>query len=127
QGIVQMTEPATLATAAREPRLRLFILLSVAAAVITLALKTGAYLLTSSVGLLSDALESGINLIAALTAYFSLRYAARPADRTHTYGHEKIEFFSSGLEGGLIVIAALAIIRAAIGRLFEPVPLQSLG
>ena len=70
-----------MAAAVREPRLRLFILLSIAAAVITLALKAGAYLLTSSVGLLSDALESGINLLAALTAYFSLLYAARPADR----------------------------------------------
>ena len=76
---------------------------------------------------MSDALESGINLFAALAAYFSLRYAARPVDRSHTYGHEKIEFFSSGLEGGLIVVAALGIIKTAIGRLFAPVPLESLG
>jgi len=122
-----MTDHPPLLAAARAPRLRFFILLSVAAAVVTLGLKTGAYLLTSSVGLLSDAAESGINLLAALAAYFSLRYAARPADRSHTYGHEKIEFFSSGLEGGLIVVAALAIIKTAIGRLFDPVPLEKLG
>jgi cation diffusion facilitator family transporter len=122
-----MIGPVPPPTAAHDPRLRLFILLSVAAALVTLGLKTGAYLLTSSVGLLSDALESGINLLAALAAYFSLRYAARPVDRTHTYGHEKIEFFSSGLEGGLIVVAALGIIWAAVGRLIAPVPLEKLG
>src|SRR5712691_3054130 len=116
-----MTEPISPAMVAREPHLRFFILLSVAAALVTLGLKSTAYFLTSSVGLLSDALESGINLLAALTAYFSLRYAARPVDRTHTYGHEKIEFFSSGLEGGLIVIAAIAIIKTAIDRLITPV------
>src|SRR5262249_18892058 len=97
------------------------------AAIVRLGLKSAACFLTGSVGLLSDALESGINLLAALTALFSLWYAARPVDRTHTYGHEKIEFFSSGLEGGLIVVAALGIIRAAIGRLIDPVPLEKLG
>jgi len=122
-----MTERVPLPVKAREPRLRFFILLSIAAALVTLGLKSAAYLLTSSVGLLSDALESGINLLAALTAYFSLRYSARPVDRTHTYGHEKIEFFSSGLEGGLIVIAAVAIIKTAIDRLITPVPLENLG
>ena len=85
--------------------LRALVLLSVLAAVVTIALKSLAYWLTRSVGLLSDALESGINLFAALTAYVSLHYSHRPADATHTYGHEKIEFFSSGLEGVLIVVA----------------------
>ena len=122
-----MTEPIPTPATRREPRLQFFILLSIAAALVTLALKGTAYALTSSVGLLSDALESGINLFAALAAYFSLRYAARPVDRTHTYGHEKIEFFSSGLEGGLIVVAALAIVVAAIDRLIAPVPLGPLG
>lgn len=103
------------------------ILLSIAAALVTLALKSAAWWLTGSVGLLSDALESCVNLLAALTAYFSLRYAARPVDRTHTYGHEKIEFFSSGLEGVLIAVAALAILRTAILRFIEPVNLESLG
>lgn len=107
--------------------LRLPIYLSIAAALVTLGMKSAAWLLTGSVGLLSDALESGINLLAALSAYFALWYAARPVDRTHTYGHEKIEFFSSGLEGGLIVVAALGIIRAAIDRFLSPAPLQSLG
>src|SRR5262245_37574249 len=108
-------------------QLRYPIVLSILAAIVTLGLKSAAYFLTGSVGLLSDALESGINLLAALTAFFSLWYAARPADSTHTYGHEKIEFFSSGLEGGLIVVAAIGIIRAAIARLMDPVELQALG
>ena len=107
--------------------LRLPIILSIIAAVITLVLKSTSHFLTGSVGLLSDALESVINLFAALAAYFSLWYAARPVDRSHTYGHEKIEFFSSGLEGGLILVAALGIIRLAISRLIHPVPLEALG
>lgn len=107
--------------------LRLPVLLSIAAAVLTLGLKTAAWYLTGSVGLLSDALESSINLFAAVTAYLSLRYAARPVDRTHTYGHEKIEFFSSGLEGVLIAVAAIAILRTAVIRLVDPVSLPELG
>jgi len=103
------------------------ILLSIAAAIVTLGLKSGAWYLTGSVGLLSDALESGINLVAALVAYFSLWYAARPVDLSHTYGHEKIEFFSSGLEGGLIVVAAVAIVRTAIDRIINPIQLEALG
>jgi cation diffusion facilitator family transporter len=103
------------------------IILSIAAAITTLALKFTAWIVTDSVGLLSDAMESVVNLLAALTAYFSLRYASRPVDRTHTYGHEKIEFFSSGLEGTLIVIAAVGIIYAAIRRLIVPVELEKLG
>src|SRR5262249_16872293 len=91
------------------------------------ALKSAAWYLTGSVGLASDALESLVNLFAALVAYISLRYAARPADETHTYGHEKVEFMSSGLEGLLIAVAAAAIIREAVLRLIEPVALQALG
>jgi cation diffusion facilitator family transporter len=108
-------------------RLRFVILLSVAAALVTLVLKFAAYLLTDSVGLLSDALESLVNLAAALTAYFSLWYAARPADSSHAYGHEKIEFFSSGLEGMLILVAAGGIVWTAIPRFYKDVELQSLG
>ncbi len=108
-------------------RLHRVVYWSIAAALFTLCLKTLAWYTTDSVGLLSDALESGINLLAALTAYFSLRYAARPVDSTHTYGHEKIEYFSSGLEGVLIALAALGILRAAVFRLISPVPLESLG
>src|SRR5262249_37781707 len=108
-------------------QLRYPIYLSIAAAIATLVLKAAAWKLTGSVGLLSDALESGVNLFAAVTAYLSLVYAARPADRTHAYGHEKIEFFSSGLEGVLIAVAAVAIINEAVGRLIQPVELAAIG
>lgn len=107
--------------------LRALVLLSVVAAVLTIGLKTLAYWLTDSVGLLSDALESGINLVAAVTAYLSLRYSHRPADATHTYGHEKIEFFSSGLEGALIVVAGGGTAWFAINRLVRPAELTDLG
>lgn len=110
-----------------EAHLKYPILLSIAAAVLTLVLKSAAYLLTNSVGLLSDAVESSVNVVAAVTAYLSLHYAARPVDESHTYGHEKIEFFSSGLEGVLIVAAAAAIAWYAVGRLIDPQPLQPLG
>jgi cation diffusion facilitator family transporter len=103
------------------------IVLSIAAAVVTVGLKTGAWWLTGSVGLLSDALESLINLAAALTAFWSLWYASRPVDATHTYGHEKIEYFSSGLEGGLILVAAAGIAWAAVERLLNPRAVQDLG
>src|SRR5437764_2531651 len=103
-----------------ERALRNPILLSLAAALITLGLKTTAYWLTGSVGLLSDALESGINLVAAATALFSLWYASKPVDANHTYGHEKIEFFSSGLEGMLVLAAAFGTAWYAVRRLFFP-------
>jgi cation diffusion facilitator family transporter len=107
--------------------LRFPLILSILAAITTLGLKCSAWLLTGSVGLLSDALESGINLVAAVVAYFALWYSTRPADREHTYGHEKIAFFSSGLEGGLIIVAALGIISTAVQRLFQPARLEKLG
>lgn len=106
---------------------RSYILLSVAAAVATIVLKTAAWRTTGSVGLLSDAMESGVNLVAALGAFWALSLAAKPADRTHHYGHFKAEYFSSGLESVLIVLAALAIIHAAVGRLQAPEPLEQLG
>ena len=106
---------------------RQYTLLSTAAAVATIVLKTLAWRLTGSVGLLSDAMESGVNLIAAIGAFWALSLAAKPADRRHHYGHFKAEYFSSGLESVLIVVAALAIIHAAIGRLHEPQPLEQLG
>ncbi|HXG11312.1 MAG TPA: cation diffusion facilitator family transporter [Gemmataceae bacterium] len=109
-----------------EPSLRLPIALSIAAAVLTILLKSAAYYITGSVGLLSDAAESGVNLLAALTALLSLWYAARPVDPSHTYGHEKIEYFSSGLEGILILVAAGGIAWYAIHRLLVPEPLRSL-
>src|SRR5262245_12225069 len=100
---------------------------SIGAAVLTLLLKATAYRLTGSVGLLSDAAESGVNLVAAVTALVSLWYAAQPVDVNHTYGHKKIEFFSSGLEGVLIIVAAGGIAWYAVRRLFVPQPLEALG
>ncbi len=107
--------------------LRALVLLSILAAVVTIGLKALAYRLTQSVGLLSDALESGINLFAAVTAYLSLHYSHRPVDATHTYGHEKIEFFSAGLEGALIVVAGVGTGWVAVDRLVHPEPLTDLG
>ena len=100
--------------------------LSIAAAVLTIGMKTGAYLLTGSIGLFADALESGINLLAAVTAYFSLWYAARPADPSHTYGHEKIEFFYSGLEGVLVGLAGLGTVWYAVNHIIHPPELTAL-
>jgi cation diffusion facilitator family transporter len=107
--------------------LKRFAWLSIAAAVATIALKALAYLLTGSVGLLSDALESFVNLAGALMALSMLSLAARPADANHAYGHGKAEYFSSGVEGGLILIAAASIAVAAVDRLFNPRPLEQLG
>jgi cation diffusion facilitator family transporter len=106
---------------------RSYMLLSLAAAVSTIVLKTVAWRLTGSVGLLSDAMESVVNLVAALGAIWALTLAAKPADRSHNYGHFKAEYFSSGLESVLILVAALAIIYAAIGRLLQPEPLAQVG
>ncbi|MBD2435364.1 cation diffusion facilitator family transporter [Nostoc sp. FACHB-110] len=106
---------------------RSYAYLSIAAAVITIALKFGAYLLTSSVGLLSDAIESCVNLVAALVALWALTYAAKPADAEHTFGHSKAEYFSSGAEGALILVAAISIAVEAWGRLLHPEPLTQLG
>lgn len=104
-----------------------FAWLSIAAALVTIALKAAAYLMTGSVGLLSDALESVVNLVAAIVLLVVLRIAASPTDAEHEYGHGKAEYFSSGLEGALIFVAAGAIIASAIPRLLSPQPLQSLG
>ncbi|MBU0511618.1 MAG: cation diffusion facilitator family transporter [Chloroflexi bacterium] len=104
-----------------------FAWLSIAAAILTIALKAIAYLLTGSVGLLSDALESIVNLVGALMALAMLIIAARPADEEHAYGHSKAEYFSSGIEGTLILIAAASIAVAAIPRLITPKPLEQVG
>ncbi|PKO04395.1 MAG: cation-efflux pump [Chloroflexi bacterium HGW-Chloroflexi-3] len=101
--------------------------LSIAAALTTMGLKAGAYLLTGSVGLLSDALESLVNLAGAIMVLSMLGIAARPADDNHTYGHSKAEYFSSGFEGSLILIAAASIIYTAVKRLIDPQPLEQLG
>jgi len=104
-----------------------FAWLSIAAAVVTIALKTAAYFITGSVGLLSDAVESVVNLIGGIMALAMLTVAARPADEDHAYGHGKAEYFSSGVEGSLILVAAISIAVAASVRLVTPKPLQELG
>ncbi len=104
-----------------------FAWLSIGAATATIALKSGAYLVTGSVGLLSDALESLVNLVAAVVALVVLTIAARPPDEDHAYGHDKAEYFSSGVEGGLILLAAISIIYSAWGRLFDPQPIEQAG
>ncbi len=104
-----------------------FAWLSIAAAIVTIALKTLAYRLTGSVGLLSDALESLVNLAAALFTLGMIGLAARPPDEEHTWGYGKAEYFSSGAEGILIFAAALAIGWTAAQRLLAPRPLESLG
>ena len=104
-----------------------FAWLSILAAVVTILLKGTAWWLTGSVGLLSDALESFVNLAGALMALAMLALAARPADDDHAYGHGKAEYFSSGVEGGLILIAAASIAWAAVDRLIHPQPLERLG
>ena len=108
------------------PSLKKFLYLSIAAAVVTIGLKSSAYLLTGSVGLLSDALESGINLIAAVVALSMITLAERPADEEHSYGHSKAEYFSSGVEGGLIVFAAASIVWIAVPRLIHPQALENI-
>ena len=101
--------------------------LSVAAAVATIALKTTAWLLTGSVGLLSDAAESVVNLVAAVVALFALRWASKPADDEHEYGHAKAEYFSAGIEGSLIFVAAITIAVTAVERLLNPQALSDVG
>jgi cation diffusion facilitator family transporter len=104
-----------------------YLKLSIAVAVATIALKTGAWWLTDSVGLLSDAMESVVNLAGAMFALAMVTIAARPPDDEHPLGHHKAEYFSSGFEGVLIFAAALAIVWAAIQRFWAPQPIGSLG
>ena len=104
-----------------------FAWLSILAAVVTIGLKLAAYRLTGSVGLLSDAIESVVNLVGGIMALAMLTVAARPADEDHPYGHGKAEYFSSGVEGTLILLAAVSIGYAAVGRLITPKPLEQVG
>jgi len=111
----------------KRPSLIRFAWLSIAAAVLTIGLKAAAYLITNSIGLLSDALESVVNLVSAMMALAMLTIAARPADEDHAYGHSKAEYFSSGVEGTLILIAAVSIGVAAIERLTHPKSIEQVG
>ncbi len=101
--------------------------LSIAAAIATIGLKGAAWWLTGSVGLLSDAIESFVNLAAALVALWMLHLAERPPDEEYAFGYGKAEYFSSGFEGGLIVLAALAIVWTAMERLITPAPIERVG
>lgn len=104
-----------------------FAWLSIAAAVLTIGLKVTAFWITGSVGLLSDAAESIVNLIGAVVALVMLTIAARPPDDEHLYGHGKAEYFSSGVEGTLIFVAAVSIVYTAVPRLFSPQPIEEPG
>lgn len=107
--------------------LRKYIYLSIIAAILTISLKLGSYLLTGSVGLLSDGLESCVNLVAAIVALVLLTLAEKPPDAKHEFGHTKAEYFSSAIEGGLIVLAAASIIWSAVPRIINPKPLENVG
>ncbi len=111
----------------KRPSLTRYAWLSIAAALTTIALKTGAYFLTGSVGLLSDAIESVVNLFAAIMALSMLTIAARPPDESHSYGHGKAEYFSSYVEGILILVAAAGIAFTAISRILNPREIEQIG
>ncbi|RQW83299.1 MAG: cation diffusion facilitator family transporter, partial [Methylococcus sp.] len=119
---MDVDEPAT----APAPSLMRYAVWSVITALATIALKAGAYIMTGSVALLSDAAESLVNLAAACFALFTLKVASQPADPKHPFGHGKAEYFSSGFEGAMILLAATGIIYSAVERLFHPQPITSL-
>jgi cation diffusion facilitator family transporter len=100
---------------------------SVVVAIMTITLKTLAWWITDSVGLLSDAMESLVNLASAVFGLVMVTVAARPADAEHPYGHHKAEYFSSGFEGILIIVAAIGIIWTASHRIFDPQPIEQVG
>jgi len=122
---VNQAQPPAPAGAATLP-LTAFAWLSVATAMVTIGLKASAYWMTGSVGLLSDAVESLVNLAAALMALVMLHVAARPPSEEHAYGYSKAEYFASGFEGALIFLAAVAIVWAAVERIRAPQPLERL-
>lgn len=109
------------------PDLRKYAWLAIGTALLTALLKASAWAITGSVGLLSDAAESLVNLVAAIVALISLTIAAKPADENHHFGHGKAEYFSAALEGIMVFVAAASIIYLAINRLINPLPLESLG
>ncbi len=112
---------------AQELNPQLLLRASIGVAVLTIALKTTAWWITGSVGLLSDAMESFVNLASAVFALVMVTIARRPADADHPYGHHKAEYFSSGFEGLLIIVAALGIVWAAVQRILQPQPIDQLG
>lgn len=125
-GVAESLEAGAAAPRDRR-RLTRYAWLSVATAVVTISLKTGAFWLTGSVGLLSDAAESVVNLVAAVVALIALTVAARPADPRHPFGHAKAEYFSAVVEGAMILFASLFIITTGVARLLDPQPLENVG
>lgn len=122
-----MVAPLTKDTLNLTREARRYAVASILAAVVTICLKLVAYMLTGSVGLFSDAAESVVNLMAAVAVLLALTMAARPPDEEHAFGHNKVEYFSSGLESALILIAAVWIGVTAWGRLVDPQPLENVG
>lgn len=116
-----------MAQADRRTRLRRLVYLSIAAAIVTITLKFAAWAVTGSVGLLSDAAESVVNLVAALFALVVVQWSTRPPDEEHTYGHEKADYLSAGVEGALIILAAVTIGVTAIDRLMHPSEITDVG
>ncbi|MGK2878778.1 MAG: cation diffusion facilitator family transporter [Solirubrobacterales bacterium] len=114
-------------TSPRQQRLLHMIYLAIAAALLTIALKAAAWMITGSVGLLADAAESLVNLAAAFVALIVIRWAGQPADEDHAYGHDKADYLSAGAEGTMIIVAAIVIAYSAVERLINPVALESVG
>lgn len=110
----------------KENHIRKFIYLSIVAAIVTIVLKFYAYLVSGSIGLLSDALESFVNLLAAVFALMMYNISLKPADKKHEFGHSKAEYFSSAAEGGLILVAAFTIVWSAVPRLLDPQPIDNI-
>lgn len=111
----------------RRKRLITIISVAIAVSLVTISMKTAAWLLTGSVGLLSDALESVVNLVAALVGLIVILWSTRPPDEDHAYGHEKADYVSAGFEGAMILLAAFTIAYAAIDRLINPAGLTEIG
>jgi cation diffusion facilitator family transporter len=111
----------------RRKRLITIISVAIAVSLVTISMKTAAWLLTGSVGLLSDAIESVVNLLAAAVGLVVILWSTRPPDEEHTYGHEKADYVSAGFEGALILLAAFTIAFAAIDRLIHPAGLTEVG
>lgn len=111
----------------KQKSLKKFIYLSILAAVSTIALKFIAWKMTGSVGLLSDAIESCVNLVAAVVALIMISISERPADEGHAFGHSKAEYFSSAIEGSMIIVASFSIISAAVPRIINPQPIENVG
>lgn len=111
----------------RSRRLQRLMILSIVTALATIALKAGAWAITGSIGLLADAAESVVNLVAASVGLLAVVWASRPPDAEHAYGHEKANYLAAAFEGALILLAAVTIAYAAIGRLLDPTEVEDVG